>query len=93
MPRFNGTGPEGRGSRTGRGAGLCKPAVVNNNTAKETVVETSNEPITNLDNNFRGPNFNRSMGNFNRGQGRGLNVGRGRGCGFNGRGNRGNFNN
>ena len=25
MPGFNGTGPEGRGSRTGRGEGKCSP--------------------------------------------------------------------
>ena len=111
MPRFDGTGPEGRGSMTGRGFGQCNTAVVTNNTAnvkaadtaKDTPTENVNVPINNLDNNnFRGLNFNRPMGNFNRGQGRALNVGRGRGglglgrgrgCGFNGRGNRGNFNN
>ncbi len=26
MPNFNGTGPEGKGSRTGRGLGKCKPS-------------------------------------------------------------------
>ena len=25
MPRKDGTGPDGRGSRTGRGAGTCPP--------------------------------------------------------------------
>ena len=105
MPRFDRTGPQGRGSMTGRGFGLCNPAVVTNNTANEKTAEAAKDtvaenvaPITNLDDFYRGPNFNRPMGNFNRGQGQGFNVGRGRGgfgrgrgCGFNGRGNRGNF--
>lgn len=32
MPRLNGTGPEGKGSMTGRGMGNCQP---NNDNSKE----------------------------------------------------------
>lgn len=31
MPQFNGTGPEGKGSQTGRGAGKCNPTQTNMN--------------------------------------------------------------
>lgn len=77
MPRFNGLGPEGKGSMTGRGLGRCN---------KDNIV--NNQDATNLDNenNLRPNYYGRPMGGAFRG-------GRGRGRGFacNGRRIRGNF--
>lgn len=77
MPRFNGTGPEGKGSMTGRGLGPC-----NNNIVKNQDATNSNND-SNLQNNFYGP----IGGAFRRGRGHG----RGRGFACNGMRIRGNF--
>ncbi len=80
MPGFNKTGPEGKGSMTGRGLGLCN----NNN-----IVNNQDATNSNNDPNFQRP-FNGPIGGaFRRGRGGGR--GRGRGFACNGRRIRGNF--
>ncbi len=83
MPRFNGLGPNGQGSMTGRGLGPC------NKENKTTEIKDDNN---NNDNNdmmaqrfFAGP---RGMGRRSCGMGRGRG---GRGFGTRGMGFRGNF--
>ena len=41
MPRFNGMGPEGKGSQTGRGLGKCKAG--NRNVGEHTEDQSKNE--------------------------------------------------
>ncbi|MDE5423523.1 DUF5320 domain-containing protein [Ancylomarina sp. DW003] len=41
MPRFNGMGPEGKGSQTGRGLGKCNAA--NKNVVKRTEDQNKDE--------------------------------------------------
>jgi hypothetical protein len=73
MPGFDGTGPEGRGPRTGRGLGKCNPDNTN--------------PNTDTAENDDFPPYGRGRG-YGRGNGRGpAGRGRGRGFGF-GRGGR-----
>jgi hypothetical protein len=73
MPGFDGTGPEGRGPRTGRGLGKCNPDNTN--------------PNTDVAENDDFPPYGRGRG-YGRGNGRGpAGRGRGRGFGF-GRGGR-----
>lgn len=73
MPRFNGTGPEGKGPLTGRGLGNCDSKVDN----KTTVTIENDTPNVNL--NSPVDNFNRGMG-LGRGLGMGRGSGMGRGC-------------
>ncbi len=81
MPGFDGTGPEGRGSMTGRGLGNCNP-----NTQDQTNQTAQNQPNPRPVNRFFGW-FRRGTGygaGFGRGMGRGMGrgLGRGRGRGF-----------
>ncbi|MCK5848470.1 MAG: DUF5320 domain-containing protein [Caldisericia bacterium] len=71
MPRFNGTGPQGKGSMTGRGMGRCSPQNndgVNQNNAE---VDQNNARVA--------PTTNRFFGWFRNGFGRGNGQGLGRG--------------
>ena len=62
MPRRDGTGPEGAGSRTGRGLGNCAP----NKKANTDSDQTQNEAIG----TGRGLGRGRGLGNGGRGLGR-----------------------
>lgn len=64
MPGMNGTGPEGQGSRTGRGAGRCAVGA-----GRRNVVEVGNTGQSTIQNNGRGPGMGRG------GRGRGKNSG------------------
>ncbi len=64
MSGMNGTGPEGRGSMTGRGAGRCAAGTRN-------VIEIGNAEPTTSQNNCRGACMGRGR------KGRGPNAGRG----------------
>jgi len=74
MPGFNGLGPNGQGSMTGRGLGPCNK----DNTVENK--ETENNATTTVPRFFNGP---RGMGrrSFARGRGRGRGFGA-RGMGF-----------
>jgi len=81
MPRLNGTGPEGKGSMTGRGLGQCR----------NVNAPTEASEATELNSNLNARNFNRPMGNgLNRGLGFGRRGNSNRANSFNGRRNRGN---
>jgi len=71
MPGFDGTGPEGRGPRTGRGLGRCNP----DNTNPTTDVAENDFPYG------RGRGYGRGYGRgpAGRGRGRGFGFGFGRG--------------
>lgn len=71
MPGFDGTGPEGRGPRTGRGLGKCNPE----NTDPRTDVMDDDMPPYG-----RGRGYGRGYGRgaAGRGRGRGFGFGRGR---------------
>ena len=71
MPGFDGTGPVGRGARTGRGMGRCPP--VGTVAPEEGAAAGSQESVP------PAPAYQFGMGGgFGMGRGRG---GRGRGCG------------
>lgn len=63
MPNFNGTGPEGKGSRTGRGLGKCKPSDSGKSNKNE------NENISRFGRRLRFWNRQENIGG-GRGQGR-----------------------
>ncbi|MFC2139041.1 DUF5320 domain-containing protein [Bacteroidota bacterium] len=69
MPGLNGTGPEGKGSRTGRGNGLCNPK---KESGKKEDIAAENELL------------GIGRGGRPRGGGRGFGFGGGRGFGFGG---------
>lgn len=58
MPRFDGTGPEGKGSKTGRGLGNCntdkKVSSDTNNTTDQNKVDNNNETNFNFGRGCRG---------------------------------------
>ncbi len=59
MPRLNGTGPEGKGSQTGRGLGKCNPK------NKDLQTESGNQARQGR----RGADGDRGMGQKNRRRG------------------------
>ncbi|WAI01693.1 DUF5320 domain-containing protein [Methanogenium organophilum] len=74
MPGFDGTGPTGRGARTGRSLGRCPPA--------ETVAPEEGAAAESQENVFPTPAFPLGRGGgFGMGRGRGA-RGRGMGRGF-----------
>jgi hypothetical protein len=83
MPRFDGTGPQGKGSMTGRGMGRCTPQNTDpQNTTPQNVQDANqnNVPIAPT-NRFFGW-FRNGFGRGNgQGLGRGRNQGTGRGLG------------
>lgn len=74
MPGLNRTGPEGEGSRTGRGMGKCNPD------SKSNGPDTTSEDVQNERGFRRGSGRGRGQG---QGQGRNRFSGRGRGLGRN----------
>ncbi len=71
MPRFDGTGPEGRGPRTGRVLGKCNP---DNNNSKTDISDRDFPAGAG-----RGRGYGRGFGaQDGRGAGRGFGLGRGR---------------
>ena len=59
MPRFNGTGPEGKGSQTGRGLGKCNPKT--NESTQSTKENTESFELGRR--NGRGMGNGRAIGN------------------------------
>lgn len=76
MPRFDSTGPNGQGSKTGRGLGNCNPKGTTNDT------QTTETNVANESAQF---GFGRGLGRGRRAAGRGMGRGIGRGIGRNGR--------
>ncbi len=70
MPGLDGTGPEGKGPRTGGGFGYCPPTDSTQPTTQPTT-QTPARPLV----------FGRGLGPCGRGLARGFRGGRGRGAG------------
>ena len=74
MPMFDGTGPQGMGSMTGRGMGKCNPQIVNQ---KPFLPHNNNYSVPCGLGRGLGPCFGRGRGFGLFGLGRGVRSGRG----------------
>lgn len=76
MPGFDGSGPLGRGSRTGRGMGRCPPAEPVTPEEEEAAGSQGNVPPAPAYQFERGGGFGMGRGRGGRGRGMGRGFGR-----------------